>query len=456
MSREVKILLGEKDLPRKWYNIAADLPNPLEPILNPATGQPAKPEDLESIFPRSIILQEVSQERWIDIPEEVLNILRLWRPTPLYRAIRLEESLKTPAKIYYKYEGVSPTGSHKPNTSVAQAYYNKTEGVRRITTETGAGQWGSALSFACSLFGLECIVYMVKVSYHQKPYRRSMMEVWGARVIPSPSNETDVGKRILKEDPDCRGSLGIAIGEAVEDAMGREDTKYALGSVLNHVSLHQTVIGLEAMKQLELVGDYPDVIIGCCGGGSNFAGLSFPFLKDKIHGKEIKVMAVEPTACPTLTRGRYAYDYGDAGRLTPLIPMHTLGHSFVPPGIHAGGLRYHGAGPLISRLLLDGLIEAKAYPQLACFEASILFAREEGIVPAPEASHAIKAAIDEALICKEEGKQKTILFNLSGHGHFDMGAYDAYFSGNLEDYSLPEEEIEISLKIIEGLPKPRR
>ncbi|MFS8665960.1 MAG: TrpB-like pyridoxal phosphate-dependent enzyme, partial [Limnochordales bacterium] len=366
---------------------------------------------------------------------------RLWRPTPLYRARRLEEALGTPAKIYYKYEGVSPAGSHKPNTAVVQAYYNKREGVRRLSTETGAGQWGSALALACRLFGLECTVYMVKVSYHQKPYRRSLMQVWGAEVVPSPSDRTEAGRRILAEDPDSPGSLGIAISEAVEDAAAHDDTKYSLGSVLNHVLLHQTVIGLEAKKQLALVDDYPDVVIGCHGGGSNFGGLALPFVADRIAGKEVRALAVEPAACPTLTRGPAAYDFGDTAQMTPLLYMNTLGHRFMPPGIHAGGLRYHGAAPLVTHLYEHGLIEAKAYPQRSVFEAAVQFARIEGLLPAPESAHAVRAAIDEALLAKEEGRERTILFGLSGHGHFDLAAYDAYLSGQLEDYELPEEMI---------------
>lgn len=428
-----KILLDEKELPTRWYNIAADMPHPVQPPLNPATREPIFPDDLLPIFPRGLIEQEVSRERWIEIPEKVLEVLRLWRPTPLYRARRLEERLQSPARIYYKYEGTSPVGSHKLNTAVAQAYFNQVARVKRLTTETGAGQWGSALSLACHLFGLECQVYMVRVSCRQKPYRRTMMEIWGARVTPSPSPETQAGRKALEEDPDCPGSLGIAIGEAIEDALSREDTRYALGSVLNHVLLHQTVIGLEARKQLELVGDYPDVVIGCCGGGSNFAGLSFPFLREKIGGRPLRSVAVEPTVCPTLTRGEFTYDFGDAARQTPLLPMHTLGHGFIPPGIHAGGLRYHGVAPQVSQLLVDGLIEARAYDQLPCFEAALLFARTEGIIPAPEASHAIRAAIDEAIQAREEGREKVILFNLSGHGQLDMGAFEAYLQGELKD-----------------------
>lgn len=447
---QTKILLDERDIPKQWYNIVADMPNPPAPPLHPATGQPVGPDDLAPIFPMSIIEQEVSQERWIDIPEEVLDIYRLWRPAPLYRAHRLEKALGTPAKIYYKYEGVSPAGSHKPNTAVAQAYYNKKEGVKRISTETGAGQWGSAVSLACTLFGLECTVYMVKVSYHQKPYRRSLMQVWGSEVVASPSTKTNAGRKILEVDPDSPGSLGIAISEAVEDAATRDDTKYALGSVLNHVLLHQTVIGLEAKKQLELVGDYPDVVIGACGGGSNFGGLAFPFLADKFAGREVRAVAVEPTACPTLTKGHYAYDFGDTAQLTPLLQMYTLGHSFVPPGIHAGGLRYHGDSPLVSQLYHEGFIEAKAVGQTAIFEAATLFARHEGILPAPESAHAIRVAIDEAIQAKEEGKERTILFGLSGHGHFDLAAYDAYHEGKLEDFDYPDEMIQ---KALSELPR---
>ncbi|MFO7319320.1 MAG: TrpB-like pyridoxal phosphate-dependent enzyme [Bacillota bacterium] len=449
-----KILLDEGQMPRQWYNIMADMPNPPAPPLHPATGEPVKPDDLAPLFPMAIIEQEVSQERWVDIPGEVLDIYRLWRPTPLYRARRLEQALGTPAKIYYKYEGVSPAGSHKPNTAVAQAYYNKKEGVKRLATETGAGQWGSALSLACSLFGLECTVYMVKVSYEQKPYRRSLMQVWGAEVIPSPSTRTQAGRTILEADPDSPGSLGIAISEAAEDAATHEDTKYALGSVLNHVLMHQTVIGLEAKKQLELVGDYPDVVIGACGGGSNFGGLAFPFLADKFAGsKEVRAVAVEPTACPTLTKGHYAYDFGDTAKLAPMMLMYTLGHTFMPPGIHAGGLRYHGDSPLVSQLYHEGFIEAKALPQRKIFEGAVLFARHEGILPAPESAHAVQAAIEEALAAKEVGEPRTILFGLSGHGHFDLAAYDAYLAGKLEDYEYPDELIQEALK---DLPKVGR
>lgn len=449
---QTKYLLTEKDIPRQWYNIAADMPNPMKPPLHPGTGQPIGPEALAPLFPMRLIEQEVSAQRWIDIPDEVLDILSLWRPTPLFRARRLEKALGTPAKIYYKYEGTSPAGSHKPNTSVAQAYYNKQEGVKRIATETGAGQWGSALSLACNFFGIEAKVYMVKISYQQKPYRRMLMETWGGKVTPSPSTETAAGRKILAESPDSTGSLGIAISEAVEDAASREDTKYALGSVLNHVLLHQTVVGQEAKKQMEMAGAYPDVIFGCCGGGSNFAGLAFPFLQDKIAGKNIDVVGCEPTACPTLTKGHFHYDFGDSVGMTPLLPMHTLGHTFVPAGIHAGGLRYHGMAPLVSQLLKDKIIRAAAFHQVECFDAGVLFARCEGIVPAPESNHAIRGAIVEALKAKEEGKQKTILFLLSGHGHFDMAAYEAYFAKKLEEYELPQAELDKAWAAIRDLP----
>lgn len=449
---QTKYLLTEKDIPRQWYNIAADMPNPMKPPLHPGTGQPVGPDALAPLFPMSLIEQEVSTQRWIDIPPEVLDILTLWRPTPLFRARRLEKALGTPAKIYYKYEGTSPAGSHKPNTSVPQAYYNKQAGVKRIATETGAGQWGSALSLACNFFGIEAKVYMVRISYEQKPYRRMLMETWGGKVIPSPSTETAAGRKILAENPDSTGSLGIAISEAVEDAAGREDTKYALGSVLNHVLLHQTVVGQEAQKQMEMAGDYPDVILGCCGGGSNFAGLSFPFLRDKIAGRNIDLVGCEPSACPTLTKGHFHYDFGDSVGMTPLLPMHTLGHTFLPAGIHAGGLRYHGMAPLVSQLLKDKLLRAVAFHQVECFDAGVLFSRCEGIIPAPESNHAIRGAVVEALKAKEEGKQKTILFLLSGHGHFDMAAYDAYFSKKLEEYELPQAELDNAWNVIKGLP----
>lgn len=451
MGNITKIILAENEIPKQWYNIQADMPNLPGPPLHPGTGEPLGPQDLEPLFPMSLIEQEVSQERWISIPEPVMELYRLWRPAPLYRAHRLEQALGTPAHIYYKYEGVSPAGSHKLNTAVAQAYYNQQAGIKRIATETGAGQWGSALSQACSFFGIECLVFMVKVSYQQKPYRRSFMEVFGARVVPSPSNETQAGRGILASNPESLGSLGIAISEAVETAAMNEDTKYSLGSVLNHVVMHQTVIGQEAQAQLAKVDDYPDIVIACCGGGSNFGGLGFPFVRDAIHGRQVRVIAVEPTACPTLTQGEFAYDFGDTAQLTPLLPMYTLGHQFMPAGIHAGGLRYHGDSPLVSQLYRDGLIEARAYGQQVVFEAALQFARSEGILPAPESAHAIRAAIDEALICKEAGEAKTILFGLSGHGHFDLGAYDVFLSGNLEDAPYSKAALEESLKSL-----PRR
>jgi len=441
-----RIVLSEKEIPTKWYNIMADMPNLPPPPLNPATKKPVTPDDLKVIFPMSLIELEVSTERWIPIPEEVLQIYASFRPTPLYRALGLEKAIQTPAKIYFKHEGYGPAGSHKTNTSIPQAYYNKKEGIKRIATETGAGQWGSALSLAGALMGIEITVYMVRVSYEQKPYRRIMMETWGGKVYPSPSDRTESGRKILSEDPENPGTLGIAISEAVEDAATHKDTNYALGSVLNHVLLHQTIIGLEAKKQLEIAGDYPDIVIGCCGGGSNLGGVSFPFLYDKIHGKNVRVIAVEPTSCPTLTKGQFRYDYGDTAGLTPFLMMYTLGHDFMPPGIHAGGLRYHGDAPLISQLYHDGLIEAVAYGQTAVFEAALLFARTEGIIPAPESAHAIKCAIDEALKAKEEGKEKVILFNLSGHGFLDLPSYEAYLSGKLVDYEYPAEKIKESLE----------
>jgi tryptophan synthase beta chain len=449
--KDTKIVLPDREIPRKWYNIAADMPNPLKPPLHPATHQPVGPKDLSAIFPMALIEQEVSAERWIDIPEEVLDIYTLWRPTPLYRAHRLEAALGTPARIYYKYEGASPAGSHKPTTSVPQAYYNKQAGVKRIATETGAGQWGSALALAGSLFGIDITVYMVKVSFNQKPYRRIAMETWGAKVFASPTDMTNAGRKILGEDPDSPGSLGIAISEAVEDAATHEDTNYSLGSVLNHVLLHQTVIGQEARKQFEMAGDYPDVIVGCCGGGSNLAGASFPFLRDKINGRDLRVVAVEPSSCPTLTKGEFRYDFGDTVGLTPLMMMYTLGHDFVPPGIHAGGLRYHADAPLMCQLYHDGLVEAVAYGQTGVFEAALLFSKTEGIIPAPETTHAIKGAIDEALRAKEEGREKVIFFNLSGHGYLDLTAYEAYLSGKLEDYEYPEEKIKEALSKLPAL-----
>ena len=429
-----KIVLDENEMPKKWYNILADLPTPLAPPLNPATNEPIGPEDLAPIFPMELIKQEMSPEQYIDIPEEIRDIYRLWRPSPVYRAHRLEKVLDTPAKIYYKYEGVSPAGSHKPNTSIAQAYYNMKEGVERLTTETGAGQWGSALSLACNYFDMECKVYMVRSSFEQKPYRKSLINLWGATVVPSPSPDTQFGRKILEEFPDTSGSLGIAISEAIEDAALNDNTKYSLGSVLNHVMLHQTVIGLETQTQLAKVDEYPDVVIGCCGGGSNLAGLSFPYMKDKIDGKkDVEVIAVEPSACPTLTKGKFKYDFGDTAEMTPLLKMYTLGHAFVPPAIHAGGLRYHGDSPIISNLYDDGLISAEAYHQVEIFDAAVTFARSEGIVPAPESAHAIKSAIEQALKCKRSGEEKTILFGLSGHGHFDMASYDKYFSKDLSN-----------------------
>ena len=451
MTHATRYLLDESHLPSAWYNLAADLPQPLPPVLHPGTGRPIGPDDLAPLFPAALIMQEVSGDREIEIPAAVREVYKLWRPTPLHRARRLEQALQTPARIYYKYEGVSPAGSHKPNTAVAQAFYNKESGITRLTTETGAGQWGSSLAFAGALFGLSVQVFMVRVSYDQKPYRRALMETYGARCVASPSGETASGRAVLEARPDHPGSLGIAISEAVEVAGGRDDTNYALGSVLNHVLLHQTVIGREALAQLEATGDFPDIVIGCAGGGSNFAGLAFPFIGQQLRGgRTVRVLAVEPAACPSLTRGRYAYDFGDTGRLTPLVKMHTLGSAFTPPGFHAGGLRYHGMAPMVSHLMELGLIEARAYHQMACFEAGVLFARAEGIVPAPEANHAVRAAIDEAIRCRDEGSPRTILFNLSGHGHFDMQAYTDYFSGRLQDVAFDEDELAMALA---GLPQ---
>jgi len=455
MTSPIRIVLRQDEMPRQWYNIQADLPRPLQPALHPGTGRPLKPEDLAPIFPMNLIEQEMSQERWIDIPEPVLEKLALWRPSPLHRAVALEQALDTPARIYYKNEGVSPPGSHKPNTSVAQAYYNKVFGVKRLTTETGAGQWGSALAMACSLFGLECKVYMVRISFDQKPFRKLMMQAWGAECIASPSPNTAAGRAVLERMPDTPGSLGIAISEAVEEAVADPDCRYSLGSVLNHVLLHQTVIGLEAQKQMELAGDYPDVVIGCAGGGSNFAGLAFPFLCDKINGRDVRVVATEPTACPTLTRGPFAYDFGDTAMTTPLLPMYTLGHNFVPPPIHAGGLRYHGMAPLVSHVVKEGLVEPLSLHQLECYGAAVLFARTEGFIPAPETSHAIAAAIREAKKAKEEGKERVILMNWSGHGLMDLTGYDAYLSGKLHDIALPDEDLRESLAGLEDLPKPQ-
>ena len=446
MSDTIKYILDEDRMPKNWYNIAADLPEPLAPVIHPGTGQPIGPEDLAPLFPMALIMQEVSAEREIEIPEPVRDVYRQWRPSPLMRARRLEKALDTPARIFYKYEGVSPAGSHKPNTAIAQAFYNKEEGVRRLTTETGAGQWGSSLAFAGSLFDLEVDVYMVKVSYQQKPYRRALMETYGARCVASPSEETNSGRAILEQDPDSTGSLGIAISEAVEIAATNDDTKYSLGSVLNHVLTHQTIIGQEAIMQLEMADDYPDIVIGCAGGGSNFSGLAFPFLGEQFRGgKAVRAIAVEPSACPTLTQGRYAYDFGDTGHLTPLVKMHTLGSAFVPPGIHAGGLRYHGMAPLVSHLVELDAIEARAYDQTECFKAAVDFARAEGVVPAPESSHAVRGVIAEALACKEEGQSRSILFNLSGHGHFDMQAYTDYFTGQLQDVQYDKDKLNAAL-----------
>jgi tryptophan synthase beta chain len=455
--KEFKVYLKEDEIPRQWYNIQADLPTPLQPPLSPKTLQPIGPQDLAPIFPMPLIEQEVSQQRWIDIPEEVLDKYLLWRPTPLHRAYALEKALGTPARIYYKNEGVSAPGSHKPNTAVAQAYYNKAFGIKRITTETGAGQWGSALSFACCLFGLECKVYMVRISYDQKPYRKIMMNTWGANCVPSPSKDTNVGRMMLEKNPDHPGSLGLAISEAVEDAVTSKDTRYSLGSVLNHVLMHQTIIGLEAKKQLEKFGEKKvDVVTACAGGGSNFGGIALPFVLDKINGANITIVPAEPTSCPTMTRAPFVYDQGDVAGIVPLYaPMYSLGHDFIPPPIHAGGLRYHGISPLLSQLIIEGLIEPRAYNQLECYAAAVLWARTEGAIPAPETSHAICTVMEEAKKAKEEGKEKVILLNWSGHGLMDLGGYDSYFSGKLVDYPLPEEEMKKSLKAIEGWPKPR-
>ena len=449
-----KILLTEDEAPKQWYNILADIK--MNPPLGP-DGKPIGPEMLAPVFPMNLIEQEVSTERWIDIPEEVMNIYRMWRPSPLVRATALEKALGTPSKIYYKNESVSPAGSHKPNTAVPQVYYNKIFGIKKITTETGAGQWGSALSFACALLGMECKVFMVRISYDQKPYRKSMMETWGGKCIPSPSPETNAGREILAKDPNTPGSLGIAISEAVEAAVSDEtgQTRYSLGSVLNHVMMHQTVIGLEAKKQFEKIGQYPDVVIGCAGGGSNFAGLAFPFALDKINGKNIDIYPVEPAACPTLTRAPFAYDHGDTAGYTPLLPMHSLGHTFIPAPIHAGGLRYHGMAPTVSQLAVEGIITPKAMHQLQCYEAGVLFARTEGIIPAPESTHAIACAIDAARQAKEEGKEKVILFNLSGHGLLDLMAYDKYFSGDIQNLDFTDEMLSEGTKVFENYPKPR-
>jgi len=446
--------LSERELPRSWYNIAPDLPEPLKPPLDPGTGKPIGPEQLAAIFPMALLEQEMSAEGEIAIPEPILDVYAMWRPTPLIRATRLEKHLGTPAKIFFKYEGASPPGSHKPNTAVAQAYYNKISGIKRLATETGAGQWGSALAFACSLFDLALKGYMVRCSYEQKPYRRSLIQTWGGEIVPSPSPDTPAGRQVLEATPDTPGSLGIAISEAVQDAVHREDTNYSLGSVLNHVLLHQTVIGLEAQRQFRDFELEPDVVIGCVGGGSNFGGIALPYLREKINGRKLRAIAVEPDACPTITRGHYHYDFGDMAQTTPLLAMHTLGHSFVPPGIHAGGLRYHGMAPLVSHLVQLGLVEPRAFGQLECFAAAVTFARTEGIVPAPETAHAIQAAIIEAERCTREGKEETILFNFSGHGFFDMSAYDAYFADQLSNFKLPEDDLAKAWDAIRGLPKP--
>ncbi|MDA8335849.1 MAG: TrpB-like pyridoxal phosphate-dependent enzyme [Peptococcaceae bacterium] len=439
---DLKIILSEQEIPERWYNVQADMPHLPKPPLNPVTKEPVGPQDLAAIFPMDLIVQEVSRDRWIDIPEEVRDLYRLWRPSPLHRARRWEKALDTPARIYYKYEGVSPTGSHKLNTAVPQAYYNKKAGIRRLATETGAGQWGAALSQACSFFGLECTVYMVKVSYGQKIYRRSVMRLFGSEVYASPSEHTASGRAILAADPHSPGSLGIAISEAVEDAATHSDTNYSLGSVLNQVVLHQSVIGLEAKKQMEKAGDYPDVVIACCGGGSNLGGIAMPFAYDRlVEGRNIRLVAAEPLACPTLTKGLCAYDFGDVAGLTPLLWMYTLGKDFMPPGIHAGGLRYHGDSPLVSQMVADGIMEARAYGQTAVFDSAVDFARSEGIIPAPESAHAVRCAMEEAVAAREAGVSRVILFNLSGHGLLDLSAYDAYMNGNLEDYALPEEQI---------------
>ena len=448
---QIKFILTEREMPTSWYNVQADLPEPLPPILHPGTKEPTiLPPPL---FPRALNEQEFSKERYIEIPEEIQQIYRLWRPTMLHRAYRLEKALDTPAKIFYKYEGTSPAGSHKLNTAIAQAYYGKKEGAKRLATETGAGQWGSALAMGCKFMGLECKVYMVKVSYNQKPYRRILMETFGATVVPSPSQDTQIGRRILAETPDSTGSLGMAISEAVEDAFGRDDTFYSLGSVLNHVLMHQTIVGQEAKKQMEMAGAYPDMIVGCVGGGSNFAGTFLPFIPDKLKKKKkMQIIAVEPEACPSLTKGPYTWDYGDVAGMTPIAKMFTLGHTFVPPPVHAGGLRYHGMAPIVSHLVKLGLVEARAEHQVAVFQSAVAFAQAEGIIPAPEPAHAIKVVIDEALKCKESGEKKTILLALSGHGHFDLGAYDEYLRGKLVDYEFPQQKMEEALAQLPKVP----
>ncbi|MBN2451173.1 MAG: TrpB-like pyridoxal phosphate-dependent enzyme [Lentisphaeria bacterium] len=454
MAESIKVTLPDSEIPRQWYNLQADLPTPLAPPLHPGTRQPIGPAELAAIFPMNLIEQEVSRERWIDIPEPILERLLTYRPTPLIRARALEKALGTPARIYYKHEGVSPPGSHKPNTALAQAYYNKAFGTKHLTTETGAGQWGSALAYACQQFGLDCKVFMVRISFDQKPFRKLMMQTWGATCIASPSTETAAGRAILEKTPDTPGSLGIAISEAIEAAVTHEGTKYSLGSVLNHVLMHQTIIGLEAQKQMALINAYPDVVIGCAGGGSNFAGIAFPFVRDKIHGKNISIIATEPAACPTMTRAPYVYDFGDTAGTTPLLPMHSLGHTFVPPPVHAGGLRYHGMAPLVSRTILDKLVEPRSYHQLECYANALLWAKTEGFIPAPETAHAITGAIEEAKRAKEEGKEKTILLCWSGHGLMDLTGYDAYLSGKLHDYEYPDADIKAALETLKDFPKP--
>ena len=453
MSQPTKVFLSEDEMPRQWYNLAADLPHPIPPPVH-KDGTPARPQDFEAIFPPNLIEQEMSTQRWIDIPQPVLEKLWIWRPSPLVRARNFEAALETPARIYFKNEGVSPAGSHKPNTAIAQVYYNMLAGTKHLTTETGAGQWGSALAFACRQFGLDARVYMVRISFDQKPFRKLMMQTWGAECIASPSLRTEVGRRILAETPDTPGSLGIAISEAIEDCVTSPDTKYSLGSVLNHVCLHQSIIGLEAKKQMEKIGAYPDVVIGCAGGGSNFAGIGFPFVCDKIHGKNVRIAAAEPAACPRMTRAPYVYDSGDVAMMTPLMAMYSLGHTFVPPPIHAGGLRYHGMAPIVCHARREGLIEAHAIPQLECYEAAVLWARTEGHIPAPETSHALALAVREARLAQDEGKEKTILINWSGHGLMDLKGYEAYFTGRLENYHLSDEDMAKSLKSLEGLPVP--
>ncbi len=451
---QVKVVLQDREIPKKWYNIMADLPTPMRPPLHPGTGKPVTPKDLAAIFPMNIIAQEASGKRWIKIPEEVLQKYLLWRPSPLYRAYNFEKLLGCPVKIYYKNEGVSPAGSHKPNAAVPMAYFNKMAGTKRMVTETGAGQWGSALSMATQMFGLECRVYMVKISYEQKPYRRLMMNTWGAECIPSPSNLTQAGRNVLAEHPDSPGSLGIAISEAIEEAVTTPGSRYGLGSVLNHVLLYQTIIGLEAQKQMQKIGVYPDVVMGCCGGGSNFAGIALPYVCDKIHGKDVKIVGAEPSSCPSMTKGPFAYDFGDLAKTTPLLPMYTLGHDYVPAPIHAGGLRYHGMAPIVSHLVHENIVEARAYDQLKTFDAGVKWACTEGFIPAPETNHVLAAVVDEAMRAKQEGKEKTILFNWSGHGLVDLAAYDAYLSGKLEAYELPDHEIDRALAAIKDFPKP--